>query len=209
MKLKKRKQRPLQWALMAIILFLGIISIINWALNLVATQERGQQERTPRVSEQVRQYEPLVASYAKTNGVLEYKDVLLSIMMQESGGGGDDPMQSSESRCGKPGCIKDPEQSIQSGVAHFSKMLDEADGDLELAVQSYNFGRGFIQFAQREAGGYTQEAAIDFSKQMYAKAEDKEKYRCLRPEAREINACYGDMYYVQAVMKYRPAFAES
>lgn len=194
---------------MAIILFLGIISIINWALNLVATQERDEQGQAPRVSEQVREYEPLVASYAKTNGVLQYKDVLLAIMMQESGGRGDDPMQSSESRCGKPGCIKDPEKSIQSGVAHFAKMLDESGGDLELAVQSYNFGRGFIPFAKQEAGGYTQEAAIDFSKQMYAKAKDKGKYRCLRPEAKEMKACYGDMYYVKAVMNYRTAFAGS
>ena len=33
-----------------------------------------------------------------------------AMMMQESGGRGDDPMQSSESLCGKVGCINDPEQ---------------------------------------------------------------------------------------------------
>ena len=205
--MKKRKPRVFRIMIFALVMFVCLISAVNWVFNFAFNSQDDESTRTPRVSEQVLDYEPLVAQYAKEKGVTGYTDVILSIMMQESGGRGKDPMQSSESSCGKPGCIKDPEQSVKAGVAHFANMLNEANGDLKLAVQSYNFGRGFIAFAKQEAGGYTQEAAIDFSKEMYAKVKDKEKYRCIRPDSKKFDACYGDIYYVKSVMAYRPAFA--
>lgn len=206
--MKKSRRRSFNSLLIAVLLFVAVIVFVNWALDRAQLFEREGKIRPPRVSEQVREYEPAVARYAKEKDVAEYTDVLLAIMMQESSGRGDDPMQASESSCGKRGCIKDPEKSIKAGVAHFARMLDEADGDFELAIQSYNFGRGFIAFAKERAGGYTQEVAIAFSQEMFAKVQDKEKYRCIRPDSRKLDACYGDIYYVDAVLDYRSAFAE-
>lgn len=205
--MKKRKLRVFRTMIFALVMFICLIAAVNWVMDFALNSDKGEEDRTPLVSEQVLDYEPLVARYAKEKGITDYTDVIMAIMMQESGGRGKDPMQSSESSCGKPGCIKNPEQSVKAGVAHFANMLNEANGDLELAVQSYNFGRGFIAFAKQEAGGYTQEAAIDFSKEMYAKVKDKEKYRCIRPDSKKFDACYGDIYYVKSVMAYRPAFA--
>ncbi|CDQ20911.1 lysozyme family protein [Halobacillus karajensis] len=92
----------------------------------------------PDLSPQVLQYEDEVAMYAEQEGIGEYTDILLALMMQESGGRGKDPMQASESLCGSVGCIDDPEHSIKQGVAYFAGTLEQADGDVKLALQSYN-----------------------------------------------------------------------
>src|SRR5699024_11134836 len=88
-------------------------------------------------SKKVEQHRPLVEKNV---------DVLMAMMMQESGGRGRAPMQSSESLCGEVNCITDPEESIKQGVAYFSKILDASDDDVELSVQAYNFGIGFVSY---------------------------------------------------------------
>lgn len=158
-------------------------------------------------SKNVEKYRPIVQAEAKEHDIEEHVNVLLAMMMQESGGRGDDPMQASESLCGEVGCIDDPEDSIAQGVAYFAKALDRADGDLELAVQSYNFGHGFIDFVKKEAAEYSEALAIEFSQEMYANAENPSMYSCLRQEAKQYDACYGDIYYVRDVMSFENKFA--
>jgi len=157
-------------------------------------------------TKKVEQHRPVVEKYAKEQDVEEHIDVLLAIIMQESGGRGDDPMQSSESLCGKIGCITDSEQSIQQGVSYFAQALDEADDDLEFAVQAYNFGLGFIQYVERNSKSYNQETVIEFSQEMYHNSEDPSIYTCLRKEAKQYDACYGDIYYARDVMEYKQKF---
>jgi len=155
----------------------------------------------------VEQHRPLVEKYAKESGVEEHIDVLLAMMLQESGGRGDDPMQASESLCGEVGCITDPEQSIKQGVAYFSEVLHAANGDVVLAVQSYNFGIGFAHYVKEQKSKYNQDIVIEFSQKMYNNAEDPSIYSCLRAEAKEFDACYGDIYYARDVMEYKQQFA--
>ena len=123
-------------------------------------------------------------------------------MMQESGGKGDDPMQASESLCGFVGCITDPEESIEQGVKYFAQVLENAEGDIKLALQSYNFGGGFINFVLERGGTYTQDLAIEFSAMKYDELKHTGLYSCVRPEAIPLGACYGDIYYVDAVLRY-------
>lgn len=158
-------------------------------------------------SKQVEEYRPVVEKYAKEHDVEEHVDLLLAMMMQESGGRGDDPMQSSESLCGEIGCIDNPEDSIKQGVAYFKEVLELAEGDRELAVQSYNFGIGFVGYVIDSVGEYSEEVAIEFSQMKYAAAEDKSIYTCLRKEAKQYDACYGDIYYVRDVMSFERKFA--
>ncbi|MEI4927000.1 lysozyme family protein, partial [Klebsiella pneumoniae] len=75
---------------------------------------------------------------------------------------------------------------IQYGVDHFAAVYASANGDVKLALQAYNFGGGFINYAN-ERGGYSLENAIAFSKM---KAAEKGKKR------------YGDPYYVDHVLRY-------
>lgn len=158
-------------------------------------------------TQKVEQHRPLIHKYAEEHKVEEHVDVLLAMMMQESGGRGSDPMQSSESLCGSVGCIEDPEKSIEQGVSYFAKNLQIANGDVELAVQAYNFGTGFVQYVDEQDKSFNQAVTIQFSQEMYDKAEDKSLYTCLREEAKEYDACYGDIYYARDVMKYKNEFA--
>src|SRR5699024_7462555 len=101
--------------------------------------------------------------------------------------------------CGEVGCIDDPELSIKQGVYYFSQTLEVADGDIELAVQSYNFGKGFIDYVEKNTGKYSQEIAIDFSQKMYD--EDRETYTCYRDEAKKYDQCYENKYSERDVME--------
>lgn len=190
----------------AVILVLGSISIIsNIAINVTKSNEQGaivnMGSATP-LSEHVLNHRDDVLRELKKHNKAEYIDIVLALMMQESGGEGPDPMQASESKCGRIGCITSPKESIRYGVAHFLRVLEMAKGDVELTLQSYNFGSGFISYVMKNGGSYTYELAISFSQMMYQKLKHTGIYYCHRPEAIEVNACYGDILYVQAVMRY-------
>ncbi|MFC4023457.1 lysozyme family protein [Oceanobacillus longus] len=205
MSINRKFKQAINQVLVIALSLIGVFLILSFV-----TYERPDhlpKKTSALISEEVRSYEPLVDKYAKEYDVTEYVDVILSMMMQESGGRGTDPMQSSESYCGQVGCIEDPELSIKQGVYYFSKTLEDANGDLELAIQSYNFGRGFIDYVHEQMGTYSVETAIDFSQHMYENAPDKSIYTCLRKEAKQYDACYGDIYYVQSVMQYRDVLA--
>src|SRR5690625_111259 len=201
--MSKNIKKSMKKTVMVILLICAVFTVIS-----LLTNEKPQQQKQishPLISEEVWDLQPLVERYAEEYHVSDHVDVLLAMMMQESGGRGDDPMQSSESYCGEIGCIDNPELSIKQGVYYFSQTLEAADGDIELAVQSYNFGKGFIDYVEKNAGKYSQEIAIDFSQKMYD--EDRETYTCYRDEAKQYDACYGDIYYVRDVMAYKDALA--
>lgn len=191
---KQTKKAIKQTTYLAICLVVGFV-----VLSLIVDNN---QWSNPTITEEVLEYKPLVEKYAEDYQIAGYVDILLAMMMQESGGRGTDPMQSSESYCGQIGCIDNPELSIKQGVYYFSETLKDAGYDLELAIQSYNFGRGFINYVQETSGHYTQEVAIAFSQEMYENAPDQSIYTCLRKEAKQFDACYGDIYYVKSVMSY-------
>jgi soluble lytic murein transglycosylase-like protein len=141
---------------------------------------------TAVVSKDVLRWEPLVRKYAKQYGLESYVGILLALIQQESSGTQLDVMQSSESIGLPPGAITDPEYSIQVGMKHFDKVLRMADGDIRLALQSYNFGTGFIDYAKAR-GGYSKEVAIAFSRMQAAKLGWSR---------------YGDVNYVDHVLRY-------
>lgn len=107
-----------------------------------------------------------VEYYANIEGISDYVPVLLAIMMQESGGNATktpDVFQCSESLGLKPNSI-DTETSIKQGVSYFKGALVKANYDIDLALQGYNFGHGFIPYAIAR-GGYSLENAKRFSKE--------------------------------------------
>ncbi|WP_085507167.1 lysozyme family protein [Thalassobacillus devorans] len=159
-------------------------------------------ENRGNLSKQVLQYEDKMEKYAKEEGIEDYVPIILALMMQESSGRGNDPMQASESYCGSVGCIDDPEKSIEQGVSYFAHTLEKADYNVKLALQSYNFGAGFIDYVRNNGGEYTQALAIEFSAKKYEELEHTGIYSCIREEALQYEACYGDIYYVDAVLNY-------
>ncbi|WP_246367005.1 lysozyme family protein [Paraliobacillus salinarum] len=190
----------------------GMIALVLVLVTFVANERFSELSNEPSnaypLTEKVLSYQPLVEKELAKENKKEYTAVVLALMMQESGGRGDDPMQASESACGKIGCIDDPKESIKKGVSYFIDTLEAADGDLELALQSYNFGLGFINYANKQGEGYSLPLAIEFSQMKYQELKDTGIYSCLREEAKAYNACYGDIYYVDAVSKYFPKALE-
>ncbi|UFT99695.1 lysozyme family protein [Radiobacillus kanasensis] len=182
--------------------FIGMLFGLYAVAYLAANYEGSPPESPYSLSAQVLEYESEVEAELKKAGLENYTAVVLALMMQESGGRGTDPMQASESYCGEVGCIKDPNISIEKGVEYFGRVLTAADYDVKLALQSYNFGRGFIDFVQQNGDGYTQDLAIQFSQQKYKELSHTGKYSCIREEAEKYEACYGDILYVDAVLNY-------
>ncbi len=131
----------------------------------------------------------------------QYTELILAVMMQESGGRVKDVMQASESSFNQkyphaPGSITDPEYSIECGVQALKYVLDKAGctgpadlGRIKLALQGYNFGSGYIDWAMERDGGYTKENAAAFSDMM-----------CARPGWNY--SVYGDKGYVDHVLRY-------
>ena len=129
------------------------------------------------VSAEVEAYEPLIRQYANQYGIGEYVELIKAIMMQESGGRGLDPMQCSEGSFNtkyprQPNGITDPEYSISCGVQEIKSCLERAGvknpldmENIKLALQSYNYGNGYLEWAKAR-GGYTLANAAEFSDMM-------------------------------------------
>ena len=151
------------------------------------------------VSDEVLAYKDTIEKYCVQYEIADYVSVVMAIMMQESGGKGNDPMQCSESGFNKkyahsPNSITDPDYSIEVGVQTFadcikqSKIKDPGDTNkLSLALQGYNYGNGYINWALSNFGEYTKANAKAFSDMMQAKL--------------GTNG-YGDPEYVDHVMRY-------
>jgi len=199
---KNRTRAPFMILAIMILISTVLISISLYKSRSEIRREIGYHMNVDHVE----QYRPLIETYAKQANLEDEVETLLAIMMQESGGRGNDPMQSSERLCGEVGCITDPEQSIEQGVTYFKQTLEAAKGDRKLAVQSYNFGVGFIDYALKHEGRYTPKIAIQFSQEMYENAQDQSIYTCKRKEAQQYDACYGDILYVRDVLGYRDIF---
>lgn len=152
-----------------------------------------------QLSQEVIAYTPLIQKYADEFEIPLYVNAIQAIMMQESGGKGNDPMQSSECAFNKkypnvPNGITDPEYSIKVGIENFADCVKRAKckdpfdiENLSLAWQGYNYGNGYIEWAVKNFGGYSQGNAQVFSEEQAAK---------------HGWSSYGDPEYVPHVIRY-------
>lgn len=173
--------------------FLLFIGLVGSILFLVNGDDEGSDkggvliDGRADVNEAIERYRDSFEKYAKMFGIEEHVEVIMAIAMQESGGRHLDIMQASESLGLPPNTIIDPVYSIEVGVKYFSEVLKKADGKVKLALQSYNFGTGFINYAFENGGEYSRELATAFSKMKQA----------------ELGwDGYGDVLYVPHVMRY-------
>ena len=156
---------------------------------------------TANVSDAVLAYKAAVERIAAKYGMGQYVALILAVMMQESGGLVLDVMQAAEGAFNTryphvPNGITDPEYSIECGIQELKYALDKAgctgptDLDrIKLALQGYNYGSGYIDWAMERDGGYTKENAIAYSDMM-----------CSRPNWHY--SIYGDKEYVDHVLRY-------
>lgn len=183
----------------ASILVIVIVVLIGCGAAIFGSQDESAE--TLPLSAEVEAYEPVIRKYAKQYGIPDYGLLIQAVMMQESGGRGNDPMQASE--CGyntqyprTPGGITDPEYSIAVGIQNLADCLQTARAEspidldhIQLALQGYNFGSGYITWALQKYGEYSRANAIEFSLKM--------------AEQMGWNS-YGDKQYVPHVLRYYP-----
>ena len=178
-----------------VVFIIVIVIFCGFAAVICSNSATGNQ----CVSEEVLAYTPLIIEYAGQYDMMEYVTLIQAVMMQESGGQGLDPMQSSEGSYNKlypqtPNGITDPAYSIEAGIQELKDCLDMAkvtspyDIDrISLALQGYNFGNGYITWAVKNYGGYSESNALEFSQKMQSKLGWSR---------------YGDPQYVPHVLRY-------
>ncbi len=155
------------------------------------------------LSPDVERYRELVLAEAKKYGMEAYINLFLAVIMQESGGQGGDIFQASES-LGLPPNTLDTAGSIEQGVKYLSGMITkarvESPEDLEhirLALQGYNFGGGYIDYAMLNGGNWTQENTFSYAK------EKSGGVRNTGSRAEQLGPWrYGDQYYTDHVLRY-------
>ena len=153
----------------------------------------------------VENYRGQVLEAARKYGIEEYTDLMLAVMMQESGRACVDVFQCSES-LGKPPNSIDTATSIDRACQIMSGYLRESGVGgimdiihIKLALQSYNFGGGFLKFVKENGGEWTQELTNEFARQKSngvrntgVRAERLGEWR------------YGDQHYTDHVLRYYP-----
>lgn len=156
------------------------------------------------LSSEVLQHQSLVEKYCKEYGMSDQVKIILAIIQVESGGNAKDVMQSSES-LGLPPNSLNTEESIKQGCKYFSELVNgiKTNGcDINTAIQSYNYGGGFINYVASHGKKYSYELAENFSKE---KAGGK-RVTYTNPIAVPINGgwryAYGNQFYVKLVEQY-------
>ena len=177
--------------LLVFLLFIGVFAALSDNSSVSSTNAP--------LSAEVLTYTDTIEKYAKQYEMEDYVPIIQAVMMQESGGKGTDPMQSSECPYNtkypnKPNAIQEPEYSIDVGIHYLSdcfksaQVKDSFDNEhIFLALQGYNYGNGYIDWAVKNFGGYSKANAKVFSDQKKA----------------ELGTdVYGDPNYVEHVMRY-------
>jgi len=201
-------------SLPVLLVILVLISVIIIIIAVIVGNDFGSDDikgGNKKLPESVLRWEDDIEHALSENNVdKKHLPVMLSILKQESNGDlsstGGDIFQSSESKCGSIGCITDPKESIDQAVKHFKNNLKKADGNIEVAIASYNFGNGFAEWTkEKHDNKWSVDIAIEFSQHMMEKVSNPENYTCVRKEAKEHNACFGDILYVQSIKEYMPS----
>ncbi|MCM3603119.1 bifunctional lysozyme/C40 family peptidase [Robertmurraya korlensis] len=186
------------------IAIISLSSFMLMAVGFMSLMSNSGNSGTARVNEAVLAWEPVVRQFAEEQGIPDYVDVILAIMMVETGGNGLDVMQSSESLGLPPNTITDPILSINVGVKHFASVINDAKSkglDFWSPVQSYNFGSGFNNYVKNNGQQYTFELASNFSKNL-ANGKTVKYSNPIADFNGNFRYAYGNMYYVMLVQQY-------
>lgn len=194
---------PVVWiALLVIVLIGAIAGVVAMVIGSGGAANSGDSSTyQAQVSEQTESYRELVEKYCEKYGIDGYVDLCLAMIEQESGGNPPDVMQTEQSYYNNSPPIDTVEESIDCGTHELSDCLQKAGcknpsdiAGISLAIQGYNYGNGYIDWALKNYKGYTKENAVIFSQKMCA----------------ELGySSYGDVEYVPHVLRYYVANPET
>ncbi len=203
-KTKRGRERNQIRKLNLLLILVAAIGLLLFAARFfLQNQGAGAFSDPSYLSDSVLEYRETVELYADKNGIAEYTDYLLAIMQVETGGRGNDVMQSSESLGLPPGSL-DPEDSIAQGCSYFAEILGDAEKkgcDLDAAIQAYNFGIDYLDFAAKRGGDSDLDMAAEFAE--WKSGGETTEYRS--ELAIEVNGGwrykYGNMFYAELVKR--------
>lgn len=117
-----------------------------------------------QLSEEVLAYTDVINEYIEQYDILEFTPLVQAIIMHESKGIGNDPMNATSFKYNTlyPNGIEDPIYSIEVGVQYLVDCLNQAEANspadtekIHLAIQAYNYGLDYIDWANDNFGGYS------------------------------------------------------
>ena len=194
---------PVIWIVLLVVLLMAVIVGAIGAVIGSGGAANSAEDSTyqAQVSEQTESYRDMVADYCEKYGIDDYVDLCLAVIEQESGGNPPDVMQTEQSYYNVNPPIDTAEESIDCGTHELSDCLTKAKSKspndikgISLALQGYNFGNGYIDWALKNYGCYSKENAEIFSQKM-----------CV-----ELGYdSYGDVEYVPHVLRYYIANPET
>lgn len=194
---------PVVWIVLLVVLLMAVIVGAIGAVIGSGGAANSAEDYTyqAQVSEQTESYRDMVADYCEKYGIDDYVDLCLAVIEQESGGNPPDVMQTEQSYYNVNPPIDTAEESIDCGTHELSDCLTKAKSKspndikgISLALQGYNFGNGYIDWALKNYGCYSKENAEIFSQKM-----------CV-----ELGYdSYGDVEYVPHVLRYYIANPET
>ena len=194
---------PVVWIVLLVVLLMAVIVGAIGAVIGSGGAANSAEDYTyqAQVSEQTESYRDMVVDYCEKYGIDDYVDLCLAVIEQESGGNPPDVMQTEQSYYNVNPPIDTAEESIDCGTHELSDCLTKAKSKspndikgISLALQGYNFGNGYIDWALKNYGCYSKENAEIFSQKM-----------CV-----ELGYdSYGDVEYVPHVLRYYIANPET
>jgi hypothetical protein len=187
------------------LMVLFVVALIGITSLVFLIREENTEPDQDEVSAEVLAYQPQIETELQKHELEELTPILLGILQQESGGVlSKDIFQASESLGLPPNTITDPSYSIQVGVEYFVNNYEsgKAQGvDIESIIQSYNFGRGYIEFAASQGGIHSEELAKEFSAIQMEKYPGQ--YTCGGDTSNfRYPYCYGDWSYTTKVLSH-------
>ncbi len=190
-----------------VILPATITSVITVILGGGEEEENGSDAESITLSlllsPEVEAYRNQVLKEAAKHKMEAYIELFLAVMQQESGGNGQDVFQASESKGLLPNTLS-VDESIQQGVAYLTAMIKKAGCEsptdmahIRLALQGYNFGGAYIDYAVKKDGKWTQKNTFAFARQK------SKGIRNTGIRAEQLGPWrYGDQYYTSHVLRY-------
>lgn len=196
-----------------IIIIAGGLAIGTTAMTQQSMSKTGNVVGNTGLSNEVKQYEPLVTRLATQYQMQFYVPYLLAIMQVESGGVGRDVMQASESKGLAPNSIETPEESIIAGIEHLKNILSDSKTvgvDFWTTIAAYNYGRNYVNFISKRGGTHTLALSEEYSKTVVAPSlgnHTAETYKYSNKISRLYQKEYlyrngGNFFYVELVKQY-------
>lgn len=163
------------WGTLAALFFIPLLI----ALGALGVFRMGGSATNVGLSAEVLALMPQINAACEEHGIPEYAPLVAAVIMQESGGNAElvngDVMMCAEGMGYPVGTPVPVEESIDFGTGLLADLLHQAGASgpadiskISLALQSYNFGGGYLTWAVSKYGGYSKENALEFSQQQAA-----------------------------------------